>query len=403
MSEFNTRFITSIQQIPPAQWQALFADDYPFTRHEFLAAMEDSGCTTKATGWLVQHLLIECDGKLVAAMPCYIKTHSYGEYIFDWSWADAYQRNGLDYYPKIVCAIPYTPATGSRLGIAPEYQQPNQGHNPAIIDCLNQALRQLADTIDASNWQCLFPNKSFSDQLSNNNWLQRVDVQFHWFNRDYQHFTDFLSHFTSRKRKNVVKERRQVNDSAVNLSIVEGADITQTMWQRFYLFYQMTYQKRSRNLGYLNLEFFQALSETMPQHIMMVVATAEDGDANEGESEDQDKSEIVAAALYFKSADTLYGRYWGCVEEQQFLHFECCYYQGIEYCIDNQLSKFDAGAQGEHKIQRGFEPVVTYANYHILHPQFGPAIADFLDSEKQHIDQYIAVAKGKLPFKASES
>lgn len=383
---FTNQFITSIHHTSPQQWQTLFDGNYPFTRHEFLAAMEDSGCTSEKTGWQIQHLLIHCGDDLVAAMPCYIKTHSYGEYIFDWSWADAYHQHGIKYYPKIVCAIPYTPATGARLGLNPDYAS----HTVTIIKCINNALQQLAKEIGATNWQCLFPEQALSNQLVENNWLQRIDVQFHWFNRDYQHFNDFLAGFASRKRKNVIKERRQVNESTVTLSVIEGADITPKMWQRFYLFYQMTYQKRSRNLGYLNLEFFQTLSKTLPQHIMMVVATDE-----------EDAGEMVAAALYFKSADTLYGRYWGCVEEQQFLHFECCYYQGIDYCIKHQLTRFDAGAQGEHKIQRGFEPIVTYANYHILHPQFGPAIAEFLVNEKQHIHHYIDAAKGKLPFKSA--
>jgi predicted N-acyltransferase len=383
----TSRFITSIHQIPALDWQGLFGDDYPFTLHAFLAALEDSQCTSEKTGWQVQHLLIEHNNRVIAAMPCYIKTHSYGEYIFDWSWADAYHQHGIAYYPKILCAIPYTPATGSRLGIDPQWLE----HTTRIIQAINDALQQLAKTIGATNWQCLFPDQSFSDQLSQNNWLQRVDVQFHWFNRDYQHFTDFLDSFSSRKRKNVTKERRQISDSPVTLAIIEGADISTQLWQRFYLFYQMTYQKRSRNLGYLNLEFFQRLSQSMPQSVMMVVATA-------NESED----EIVAAALYFKSTDTLYGRYWGCAQEQQFLHFECCYYQGIEYCISHGLKRFDAGAQGEHKIQRGFEPVTTYANYHILHPQFGPAIAEFLINEKQHIKGYINAAKQKLPFKKNQ-
>ncbi|MFT4926976.1 MAG: putative N-acyltransferase [Phenylobacterium sp.] len=386
--QYDARFIASIHEIEAEQWQALFDEDYPFTRHEFLATLEDSDCTNGKTGWLTQHLLIYCDDVLVAAMPCYIKTHSYGEYIFDWSWADAYHKHGIEYYPKIVCAIPYTPATGARLGLHSEFA----AQTPAIILCVNAALAHLAQKIGASNWQCLFPEKTFSDQLTAHSWLQRIDTQFHWFNRDYQHFDDFLCQFNSRKRKNVVKERRQVSNSDVTLAVVEGADITPAIWQRFYLFYQLTYQKRSRNMGYLNQAFFESLSQVLPQQVMMVVAR------NQNEEKDEN-GEIVAAALYFKSADTLYGRYWGCLEEQQFLHFECCYYQGIEYCIKHQLSRFDAGAQGEHKIQRGFEPVTTYANYHVLHPQFGPAIANFLQEEKAHIEQYMVAARGKLPFK----
>jgi predicted N-acyltransferase len=381
MSKFTAKYISSIKQIEPSQWQNLFDENYPFTRPEFLAALEDSGCTTAEKGWQVQHFLVYLDDKLVGAMPCYIKTHSYGEYIFDWSWADAYHKHGLEYYPKIVCAIPYTPATGSRLGIDKNHQH----QTTEIIVCINQMMQTLASQIKATNWQCLFPEKALSDQLSENNWLQRMDVQFHWFNRNYDSFEDFTDTFASRKRKNVTKERRQVSDSNVEVMTVEGADISDEMWQRFFVFYQMTYLKRSRHGGYLNLELFLNLAQSMPQHMMMVVATSE--------------TEIVASALYFKSADTLFGRYWGCIEKHQFLHFECCYYQGIEYCIKHQLSRFDAGAQGEHKIQRGFEPITTYANYHILHPQFGPAIANFIEDEKVHNQRYIEAAKNKLPFK----
>ena len=377
----KSKLITSIHQIEPQQWQALFDPDYPFTRHEFLAALEDSECTTEKSGWQVQHILIFDEEQLIAAMPCYIKTHSYGEYIFDWSWADAYNKHGINYYPKIVCAIPYTPATGPRLGINTAYLQ----HSTDIFDCINKTLQTLAADIGATNWQCLFPTKDLSDQFKENGWLQRVDVQFHWFNRNYQHFDDFTATFASRKRKNVLKERRKIMDSNIQIDRIEGADITDEMWQRFFIFYQATYLKRSRHGGYLNLELFLKLANTMPENMMMVVA--------------KDEQRIVAAALYFKSADTLFGRYWGCIEEHQFLHFECCYYQGIEYCITHNLAKFDAGAQGEHKIQRGFEPVITYANYHILHPQFGPAIADFLEKEQLHNSQYIEAAKARLPFK----
>ncbi len=377
----KSRSINSIHQIEPKQWQTLFDQDYPFTRHEFLAALEDSGCTTEKSGWQVQHILIFDEEQLIAAMPCYIKTHSYGEYIFDWSWADAYHKHGINYYPKIVCAIPYTPATGPRLGINKAFQS----NTATIFNCINETLQALAAGIGATNWQCLFPTKELSDQFKEKGWLQRVDVQFHWFNRNYQVFDDFTATFASRKRKNLLKERRKITDSTIQINKVEGADISEEIWQRFFMFYQATYLKRSRHGGYLNLELFLKLADTMPENIMMVVAT--------------DAQNIVAAALYFKSNNTLFGRYWGCIEEHQFLHFECCYYQGIEYCITHNLTKFDAGAQGEHKIQRGFEPVITYANYHILHPQFGPAIADFLVQEQLHNNQYIEAAKAKLPFK----
>ena len=382
MGEFSSKVITSINQVSQTQWQQLFPPHYPFTRYAFLAALEHSHCTSTENGWLAQHILIYHQDQLIAAMPCYLKTHSYGEYIFDWSWAEAYERHGLEYYPKLVCAIPFTPATGPRLGITKAFEPQQQN----IIACIHQTLASQAEQINASNWQCLFNDKDLSDQLSNIGWMQRNNVQFHWFNRDYHSFDDFAATFASRKRKNLLKERNKVKQSDITIRRVEGDEITPAMWQKFYLFYQATYLKRSRHTGYLNQQFFTAIGETMPQQLMMVVA-------------EDSQQHMVAAALYFKSNDTLYGRYWGCLETQQYLHFECCYYQGIEYCIEQQLAKFDAGAQGEHKIQRGFEPIETFANYHILHPQFGPAISDYIKQEWQHNLQYIEAAKNKLPFK----
>lgn len=375
------RFLHRIDEVSATDWNALFNSNSPFTSHAFLSALESSGCTTAKTGWAPHHLLVYLGEQLVAAMPCYLKSHSYGEYIFDWSWAEAYERNGLEYYPKIVNAIPYTPATGPRLGIAPEYHH----LSAEIIACIHQTLQQLCSATESSNWQSLFVDASLNQQLQAQGWIARNDVQFHWFNRHYKSFDDFVGTFTSRKRKNVLKERRRVLEAGVTVKTLEGDEIDDALWQQFFLFYQLTYMKRSRHGGYLNLEFFTALSKTMAANIMMVIAQKDD--------------ETIAASLFFKSDNSLYGRYWGCVESYQFLHFECCYYQGIDYCIEHNLKRFDAGAQGEHKLQRGFEPIKTYANYYIQHPQFAHAIADYLRQEQTHIEQYIESAKTQLPYK----
>lgn len=388
MNRFHIEFITKISAIEAAQWNRLFDPHYPFTRHEFLAALESSGCTTEDTGWQINHLVVYHHDAPIAAMPCYIKTHSYGEYIFDWSWAEAYEQHGLAYYPKILCAIPYTPATGPRLGVSEHYRS----ETDEILQLIHQQLTLLAEKIKASNWQCLFADKDLHQRMNNLGWLPRQEVQFHWFNKDYQDFDSFVATFTARKRKNLLKERRAVKQADIDIKVLDGKQITDQLWQQFFIFYQLTYLKRSRRGGYLNQAFFQTLGEVMAPYLMMVVA----------ESGIEGKREVVAASLFFKSQDTLYGRYWGCTESHRFLHFECCYYQGIDYCIEHNIRHFDAGAQGEHKLQRGFEPITVLANYHIRHPQFSNAIADYLKQEQIHIERYIAAAKNQLPYKNIE-
>ncbi len=382
MSIYLAKFIGSIDEINKNAWNTLFPHDHPFVRHEFLSALEMSSCIGKNTGWLPQYLTIFQGETLVAAMPCFIKTHSYGEYVFDWSWAEAYQRHGLRYYPKLVCSVPYTPATGPRLGLGEGLEFAD------ISGVINDAMNSLASQIGASCCQLLFPVKCLSDDWQRLGWTQRVDAQYHWFNRDYASMDDFLARFASRKRKNFKKERAKVQQQGIVLRVVEGKDIGAELWHRFYQFYHSTYLKRAQSPGYLNQEFFYRLGETIADQLVMFTAS-KDGD-------------VIAAALCFKSDDTLFGRYWGCAGEYEFLHFETCYYQGIEYCIKNKLQKFDPGAQGEHKIQRGFEPVLTYSNHRIFHPAFNEAITQFIQEETLHIQQYIEQAREGLPFKKME-
>lgn len=378
------RFIDSIHQISAAHWNQLCPPDYPFVRHEFLAALEDSGCTSAATGWQAQHLLIFSDEQLIAAMPGYIKTHSYGEYVFDWSWADAYRRYGVDYYPKWINAIPFTPCVGPRLlckADTPTTELINAAAQALITECIEK---------NFSSWHCLFPNSEASAQLAAQNIHQRLGCQFHWFNRNYKNFDDFLAQMNSRKRKNIVKERRQVIEQGFVFEVKTGSALTARDWEVFYALYRNTYLKRSGHSGYLSAEFFQQLGAAMSNNLVLINALqpTEDGSHN-----------IIAAALFMRDSTTLYGRYWGCFEEYQFLHFETCYYQGIDYAIANHLTRFDGGAQGEHKIARGFEPVITHSNHWIKEPGFRNAIAQFLQQESAQIQLYAEQAQQALPFK----
>jgi uncharacterized protein len=380
----HIRFIDSIHHVDAGQWNSLCPNTYPFIRHEFLAALEDSQCTSASTGWQVHHLLVWEEERLIAAMPGYIKTHSYGEYVFDWSWADAYRRQGLAYYPKWINAIPFTPCTGPRLLGAPEL------FNPELMSAISQALSQCCTARALSGWHCLFPAQALSVQLKNNHLPQRLGCQFHWFNRDYKSFDDFLAQMNSRKRKNIVKERRLVKEQGFSFTVKTGADLSAHDWEVFYSLYRNTYLKRSGHNGYLNAHFFQQLGAAMSDQLILINALKTTKD-NAGQ--------VIAAALFLSDETCIYGRYWGCFEEYQFLHFETCYYQGIDYAIAHQLERFDGGAQGEHKIARGFEPIVTYSNHWIALPAFRTAIEQFIHAEAQSILTYAEDARTQLPFK----
>ncbi|MEX1032875.1 MAG: GNAT family N-acetyltransferase [Cellvibrionaceae bacterium] len=377
---WNIEFTASIEHIGRENWASLCACDYPFLSYDFLAALETSGCTSARSGWQPHHAIIKDDNRIVGLMPLYQKTHSYGEYVFDWAWADAYFRHGLDYYPKLVTAIPFTPATGPRLCLAAGFDE------TTVLPILIKALREELAAIGGSSWHCLFPTKDQSNQLAKLGISQRLSCQFHWLNRGYQSFDDFLATFSSRKRKNLKKERRRIAEQGIELITKTGSDITSDEWRRFYYFYHFTYFKRSGRHGYLSEAFFLTLADTMPENVVMVIA--------------RQHNEMVAASLFFQDRDTLYGRYWGCSQEFEFLHFEACYYQGIEYAIEKGLQRFDPGAQGEHKIQRGFTPVPTWSNHWIAHPDFRSAIDNFLIQEAAGTAEYIEQAKTLLPFKS---
>jgi predicted N-acyltransferase len=350
--------------------------------------MEDSGSTSAKSGWQAHHLIVthsssDKNPAIIGVMPLFIKSHSYGEYVFDWSWAEAYQRHGMPYYPKLINAIPFTPATGKRWGIDPHYEQND------ILDVMREAIIKEASILNASSCHCLFPSLEDAERLKKSPWLQRTGYQYHWFNHGFQSFDDFLATMSSRKRKNINKERQKIQQQNITLTVKTGKDISEADWNNFYLFYQDTYMKRSGHTGYLSASFFPMLADYMPDAVVMVIASVDS----------EENAEAVAAALYFKDSQTLYGRYWGCKADYDSLHFEACYYQGIEYAIAQGLQRFDPGAQGEHKIQRGFNPIKTYSTHWIENEDFRDAIQKFLMVEAREVEQYIQEASQLLPFK----
>lgn len=366
----------SISDINPSVWRDLQPNDYPFLQYEFLQALEQSGSVSEESGWQPCHLELIEQGETVLLLPLYVKYHSWGEYVFDHSWADAFQQSGLNYYPKLLSAIPFTPAAGPRW-------LSKMNHEEALSKVL-MAIKQFANEYSLESWHLLFPDMpSFNPDPS---LVERTGVQYQWFNRQYQSFDHFLEGLTSRKRKEIKKERAK--SSAFTFKHLDGSSITPSQCQQFYELYSLTYLKRGRN-PYLDEHFFKVLVETMPHQMLFVLAYLDDT--------------LVAGALSFHDASTLYGRYWGCYEEYDSLHFETCYYQGIDYCIANKLDRFDSGAQGEHKIKRGFEPVSTRSIHWIANPSFKEAIAGFCRKEKQYIEEQKLRLAELLPFKKDQN
>jgi predicted N-acyltransferase len=375
---YTCRVVRRIADIPATVWDALAGTEYPFLCHAFLLALEESGCVSANTGWQPLHLLFSHPGEDTpcAALPLYLKAHSMGEYVFDWSWADAYQRYGVAYYPKLVSAVPFTPCAGPRVL--------RRDNDPALLPFLCAHMQTLARDLDASSWHVLFPEPALGEALGAQGLLRRTGCQYQWFNHGYASFEHYLESFNSRKRKNLRKEREKVRDAGFTFAQLEGAAITPALWERFYTFYASTYHARGRK-PYLTLDFFQRLGNTLPEHLLLILA--------------QREGQPLAGALYFKGGDTLYGRYWGCTQESQFLHFETCYYQGIDYCIRHGLARIDSGAQGEHKIQRGFKPVPTWSAHWIARSDFRRAIAEFVEEEERHVHGYLEQAAEYLPFR----
>lgn len=369
----------SISQIGPDEWNQLASTSNPFLRYEFLYALESSGAVSAKTGWQPLHLSLFEDNHCIAILPLYLKSHSYGEYVFDWAWADAYQRHRLNYYPKLLTSIPFSPITGPRIATRKPV--------PEIVPLLTQIIKQLCTAKKTSSWHGLFFEKDQHALFEKEGFQSRLGTQFHWFNKDYTSFEHFLQSFSSRKRKNVNRERRKIIDQNVSIHCFEGTKITETLLKTFYRCYHLTYLKRGRQ-GYLNEDFFMRLIRSMPEQLVLFAA--------------EYNAEYVATALCFKDDETLYGRYWGCLEEFDSLHFETCFYTGIEYCIKHKLKRFDPGAQGEHKIQRGFEPIKTWSSHYISDPSFSNAITQFLNEETALMDDHIIELSKGLPFKQDE-
>lgn len=371
----------SLAQIDATQWNAMLATNNPFMRHEFLLGLEQTNCVCDDTGWQSAHIAYYEDSdkkQLLGAMPCYIKSHSYGEYIFDWSWADAHHRYGLDYYPKLSNAVPFTPATGERLLVA------QNGNKSEIEAALLKAAIELVAQRKLSSFHSLFLDQQQAQRLAELDCLTRHSSQFHWSNKNYQSFDDFLSLMSSKKRKNIKRERRRVIETGIQYRWLSGAELTPDAVDTMYRFYSRTIRYYGAQ-SYLNKDFFSYLAQNFSHQTLFLFA--EFGDAT------------IAGGLYFKSDDTLYGRYWGALDNFHSVHFETCYYQAIEWCIKNGYQRFEAGAQGEHKLARGLEPSTTYSAHWIAHPGFRDAIDDFLKSEQTHIDHYKTAMESHSPFK----
>jgi len=371
------RVLNGLQQLSPGSWNRLAGNANPFVRYEFLRALEDSGCVRAETGWYPQHLLLEDDtNELIAAAPAYLKTHSYGEYVFDWAWADAYERSGHSYYPKLVFAVPFSPVTGPRI-LA-------QNLTGDVVEAMAAGARELADARGASSIHWLFTPTDLNQQLASNNYLQRTGFQYHWQNHGYGSFDDFLAEFSSGKRKKVKRERRLVREQGVRMEIVEGKDMTAPLWDRFYEFYRSTILNHGA-IAYLNREFFREIGDKLADAIVMVFAWQGD--------------ECIAGSINLKGDDALYGRYWGSNRFIDQLHFETCYYTAIEYCIANRLKRFEAGAQGGHKLSRGFLPTPTYSMHWLRHQEFSDAVERYLQQEQDGIEYQLNELNEHTPFK----
>lgn len=369
----------SLATVDPENWNALVSGNNPFLKHEFLVALERHDCVSQSNGWHPSHILIYDDNNhLIAASPLYIKHHSHGEFVFDWSWAEAYQRNQLEYYPKLVSAIPFTPMTGQRLLIRKD------GDVARLRSALLEKTLELTGQQDMSSAHWLFTTPEETKWLRDKGLSIRLGCQFHWRNQEYQSFDHYLSHFSSRKRKNILKERKHVSQAGIEMQIKHGAEISTEEWKIFHRYYCEIYD-RKWGVPSLSLGFFQEIGRSLADQVVMVLAYR-------GE-------ECIATALNLRSDDTLYGRHWGCSEQIPALHFEACYYQGLEYCIQQGLQSFEPGAQGEHKIARGFLPTATWSAHWIAHEGFRQAVDQYTRHEEREMERHIKELGAQSPFK----
>jgi predicted N-acyltransferase len=378
MSTYRSEIVDGMDKVPAAAWDALGGGSL-LTSHAFLSAMERTGCVGEDTGWMPRHMLLHRGDELVGAVPLYLKGHSYGEYVFDWAWADAYQRHGLEYYPKWLSAVPFTPVRGARL----------LTREPELREVLAEALMMIAERSGASSLHVLFPTAAETEALRAAGCKIRHGVQFHWRNLGWQDFEAFLKSLSQKKRKNIRAERRKVAGAGITTRVRTGAAITEEDWAFFYRCYSNTYHVR-RSTPYLNLAFFRALGDELAHHCVMTIAERD--------------GEPVAASLLFRDVvdgeDILYGRYWGALADVDSLHFEVAYYAPMEWAIGNGIAMIEGGAQGEHKLARGFMPVRTDSAHWLAHPAFAEAVEDFLNREGEGVDSLMDELHEHSPFKA---
>jgi uncharacterized protein len=381
-NDYVIRVIDDPAHIDAAQWDALLAEQAsstPFMRIEYLRALHDSGSAVEATGWSPQFLTIVEGDALIAACPLYLKTHSYGEYVFDWAWADAYQRHGLRYYPKLLNAVPFTPVPGPRL----------LARDAAARAVLLQAMQQFAREAKLSSAHLLFVDDADQQATREAGWMMRSTVQFHWTQREpqpYADFSDFLASLQRDKRKKIQQERRRVAEAGVSFTAQQGGDISTADWDFFYRCYTLTYRAH-HSTPYLTRDFFARMARTMAEHWLMFVAWR--------------GGQRIAVSLIAidPSRRSAFGRYWGATEHVNCLHFEACYYQPLAWCMAQGYQRFEGGAQGEHKMARGLLPVQTWSAHWLAHPQFAQAVGDFLAREGAGVENYISELNDRLPFK----
>jgi len=368
----------SIDDVDARQWNALSGTDSPFLRHEFLAALEHTHCVGKRKGWIPTYITLTDAKGLAAAAPVFAKTHSRGEFVFDWGWADAYHRVGLDYYPKLSVAVPFTPATGSRLLVRPGLDARKMSAE------LLSVIESVAAENSLSSAHALFVNEADRGVCEAAGWLLRRDCQFHWSNRGYASFDAFLETFTAEKRKKAKRERRRVAEAGITYDTRLGGDMDSRLLDRVYAFHRDTFLRHGHE-PYLTRDFFTEICRTLPKALMVKVANH--------------AGHAIACAIFFQSTDTLYGRYWGSAADQHSLHFETCYHQGVDYCIEHGLKRFEPGTQGEHKVARGFEPTLTWSAHFITDRRFRAAIEEYLEREGPSVDAYAEEIREHTPFR----
>ena len=373
------RIVDGLAEVPAAAWDACAGSDNPFLCHAFLEALEASGSATAKTGWLPQHVLIEdAEGRLLAAAPLYLKSHSQGEYVFDHGWAQAYERAGGSYYPKLQAAVPFTPVTGPRLLVRPDAP-------PDTAETLIAALVEVARAHKVSSLHVTFPTRKECERLGAAGFLQRSGQQYHWENRGYAGFEDFLGALNARKRKQIRRERRDALASGLEIETLTGGDLEPRHWDAFYRFYRATTDHRWGG-AYLTRSFFDLLHQRLADRVVLVMA--------------REGARYVAGALNLLGSDTLYGRNWGTIGDYPFLHFEVCYYRALDFAIERGLARVEAGAQGEHKIQRGYMPTPTYSAHWVRDRGFARAIENFLAREREAVAAEIEeLTQGLSPFR----